>query len=51
MALEEAGSRLKIADFGQENVDCIRPVFKEFAHLCKSIDLFGAEIVAIDGGK
>jgi transposase len=40
-----------IADFRKENVDCIKPVFKEFIYLCRSLDLFGAELVAIDGSK
>ncbi len=40
-----------IADFRKENIDCIKSVFKEFLYLCKSLDLFGAELVAIDGSK
>jgi transposase len=40
-----------IADFRKENIDCIKPVFKEFVYLCRSLDLFGAELVAIDGSK
>lgn len=40
-----------IADFRKDNVDCIKPVFKEFVFLCRSLDLFGAELVAIDGSK
>lgn len=40
-----------IADFRKENVDCIKPVFKEFVFLCRSLDLFGAELVGIDGSK
>jgi transposase len=40
-----------IADFRKENVGCIKPVFKEFVYLCRSLDLFGAELVAIDGSK
>ena len=40
-----------IADFRKENIDCIKLVFKEFLYLCKSLDLFGAELVAIDGSK
>ena len=40
-----------IADFRKDNMDCIKPVFKEFVYLCKSLDLFGAELVAIDGSK
>ena len=40
-----------IADFRKDNIDCIKPVFKEFVYLCRSLDLFGAELVAIDGSK
>jgi transposase len=40
-----------IADFRKDNVDCIKPVFKEFVHLCRSLDLYGAQLVAINGTK
>src|SRR5208337_4383294 len=40
-----------IADFRKDNIDCIKPVFKEFVYLCRSLDLFGAELVAVDGSK
>ena len=40
-----------IADFRKDNADCIKPVFKEFVYLCKSLDLYGAQLVAIDGSK
>jgi transposase len=40
-----------IADFRKNNVDCIKPVFKEFVYLCKSLDLYGAQLVAVDGSK
>ena len=40
-----------IADFRKDNVDCIKPVFKEFVCLCRSLDLYGAQLVAIDGSK
>ena len=40
-----------IADFRRDNVDSIKGVFKEFAKLCFSLDLFGARFVAIDGVK
>ncbi len=42
---------MTIADFRRDNIDCIKPVFKEFVYLCRSLDLFGAELVAIDGSK
>jgi transposase len=40
-----------IADFRKDNVYCIKPVFKEFVYLCRSLNLYGAQIVAIDGTK
>src|SRR3990172_10521654 len=40
-----------IADFRKDNADCIKPVFKEFVYLCRSLDLFGGELVGIDGSK
>lgn len=40
-----------IADFRKDNVDCIKPVFKEFVYLCRSLDLYGAQLVAIDGSR
>ena len=40
-----------ISDFRKNNVDSIKPVFKEFVFLCKSLDLFGLELVGIDGSK
>jgi transposase len=40
-----------ISDFRKDNVYCIKPVFKEFICLCKSLDLFGLELVGIDGSK
>ena len=40
-----------IADFRKDNANCIKPVFKEFVYLCRSLDLYGAQLVAIDGSK
>jgi hypothetical protein len=40
-----------IADFRKDNIDCIKPVFKEFVYLSRSLDLYGAQLVAIDGSK
>jgi transposase len=43
-----------IADFRKDNAErarCIKPVFKEFIYLCRSLDLYGAQLVAIDGSK
>jgi len=40
-----------IADFRKDNCDSIKKVCKEFTFLCKKLDLFGGELVAIDGSK
>jgi transposase len=40
-----------IADFRKENCAAFKAVFKQFNLLCRKLDLFGAELVAIDGSK
>jgi len=40
-----------IADFRKDNRAAFKPLFKDFNLLCRSLDLFGAELVAIDGSK
>ncbi len=40
-----------VSDFRKDNKDAIKKVFKEFIILCKKLDLFGGELVAIDGSK
>jgi transposase len=40
-----------IADFRKHNLKPIRQVCRTFTLLCKQLDLFGAELVAIDGSK
>lgn len=40
-----------IADFRKENKDQLSDVFKEFNLLCKDWELFGGELVAVDGTK
>jgi transposase len=40
-----------IADFRRDNGPAIRQACREFTLLCKKLDLFGAELVAIDGSK
>ena len=40
-----------IADFRKDNRQCFKNVFKQFNLLCRKLDLFGAELVAIDGSK
>lgn len=40
-----------IADFRKDNTEAIRQVCGEFTLLCKRLDLFGGELVAVDGSK
>lgn len=40
-----------IADFRKDNGPALRKVCRQFTLLCKRMDLFGAELVAIDGSK
>ena len=40
-----------IADFRKDNREVFKKLFKEFNLLCRKLDLFGAELIAIDGAK
>jgi len=40
-----------IADFRKDNTEALKKVCREFTLLCKKLDLFGGELVAIDGSK
>jgi hypothetical protein len=40
-----------IADFRRDNPEAIKAVCREFTLLCKRLDLFGGELVAVDGSK
>ena len=40
-----------IADFRKDNKNALKRVCREFTLLCKKLDLFGAELIAIDGSK
>jgi len=40
-----------IADFRKDNKKGIAGVFREFTLLCKKMDLFGCELIGIDGSK
>jgi transposase len=40
-----------IADFRKDNRAAFKPLFKNFNLLCRKLELFGAELVAIDGSK
>jgi len=38
-----------IADFRKDNLKALRAVNRDFVQVCKELDLFGAELVGIDG--
>jgi transposase/IS5 family transposase len=40
-----------IADFRHDNRAAFKPVFREFVLLCRQLDLFGRELLAVDGTR
>lgn len=40
-----------VADFRRDNLEPLKRVCREFTLLCRRLDLFGGELVAIDGSK
>ncbi|KQM68257.1 IS1182 family transposase [Sphingomonas sp. Leaf20] len=40
-----------IADFRRVNVGAFKPLFRSFVLLCRRLDLFGRELVAVDGTR
>jgi transposase len=40
-----------IADFRRDNRAAFRPVFRSFVVLCRQLDLFGRELLAVDGTR
>ena len=40
-----------IADFRKDNKEAMQEIFRQFIALCKQWDLFGMEVVAVDGSK
>jgi len=40
-----------IADFRGDNRDAFKPVFRAFVMLCRRLDLFGRELLAVDGTR
>ena len=40
-----------IADFRRDNRHAFRQVFREFVALCRDLDLFGRELIAVDGSR
>src|SRR5439155_10190891 len=40
-----------IADFRKDNAKAFKSVFRQFNLLCRDLDLFGRELIAIDGTK
>ncbi len=40
-----------IADFRRDNRNAFKPVFRSFVLLCRQLDLFGRELLAVDGTR
>src|SRR5436305_14440454 len=40
-----------IADFRRDNCRAFRQVFRQFVLLCRQLDLFGRELIAVDGTR
>jgi transposase len=40
-----------IADFRRDNSKAFRPIFRQFVLLCRQLDLFGRELLAVDGTR
>jgi transposase len=40
-----------IADFRRANRNAFRPIFRQFVLLCRQLDLFGRELIAVDGTR
>ncbi|MCA1775795.1 MAG: transposase, partial [Loktanella sp.] len=40
-----------IADFRRDNRTAFRQVFRDFVALCRELDLFGRELIAVDGTR
>src|SRR5215813_10505606 len=40
-----------IADFRRDNRNAFRQVFRQFVVLCRQLDLFGRELIAVDGTR
>jgi transposase len=40
-----------IADFRRDNSKAFRPIFLQFVLLCRQLDLFGRELLAVDGTR
>jgi transposase len=40
-----------IADFRRENTKALKKIFQEFSEICRKLELFGGELLAVDGSK
>jgi transposase len=40
-----------VADFRRDNSEAFRPIFHQFALLCRQLDLFGRGLLAVDGTR
>jgi transposase len=48
---KQAPDHKTIADFRKDNVKALRQVNRQFTVLCRKLELFGGELLAIDGSK
>jgi len=47
----DPGDLLRIAEFRRDHPEALNGVCREFIVLCRRLDLFGGELLAIDGSK
>jgi transposase len=40
-----------ITDFRRDNRQAFRPIFRQFVLLCRQLELFGRELIAVDGTR
>ena len=40
-----------IADFRRDNRSAFRQAFRDFVKVCRSLDLFGREVIGVDGTR
>ncbi len=40
-----------IADFRRDNREAFRQVFRDFVRLCRELDLYGRELLVVDGTR
>ena len=54
VVIEGGGVEARLQDhrhFRRDNRAAFKPVFREFVLLCRQLDLFGRELIAVDGTR